>query len=144
MNRLSQVFVFKIVATVVFWCIPLLVFPAAWLQALGFPPPPSDLFLRLLGWAYLALCVGYAFGLAASLRGQHSSGPIWVGIVSNGGACAWLLSFGLSGEWAAWGGYATLLMWASVAATAGITLGLYLFGVRVQAREVPLRGDRST
>lgn len=144
MNRLSQVFVFKIAVTVVFWCIPLLVLPADWLQALGFPPLSSYLFLRLVGWAYLALCVGYAFGLAASLRGQHAPGPIWVGIVSNGGACAWLLYFGLSGEWATWGGFASILMWASVATTAGITLGLYLFGVRGQTPEVPMRGDCST
>ncbi len=91
MNNLSNVFIFKIAATVIFWCIPLIMLPAELLAALGLPDQPSYLFVRLLGWAYLALCVGYAFGLSMSLQGQRALGPIWVGMVSNGGACAYLM-----------------------------------------------------
>ena len=138
MSPLSKVFVFKIAATVVFWCIPLILFPSAVWEALGLPPQPSDMFVRMLGWAYLALCVGYAFGLRASLRGQRQMGPIWVGIVSNGGACAYLAYFGATGEWADWGGFVQLVLWSSVAATALITAGLYVFGVR--GAEAPSRG----
>ncbi len=79
MNALSWVFIFKIAATVLVWCLPLLLLPADWIEALGFPPQNSYMFARMLGWAYLALCVGYAFGLRASLRGQRLLGPIWVG-----------------------------------------------------------------
>jgi hypothetical protein len=88
MSHLSKVFIFKFAATVAFWCIPLLLFPSEFLAVLGLPPQSSYMFVRMLGWAYLALCVGYAFGLKASLQGQRAAGPIWVGIVSNGGACA--------------------------------------------------------
>lgn len=130
MNHLSKVFVFKISATVLFWCVPLILFPGAILEAVGFPAQPSYMFVRMLGWAYLALCVGYAFGLKASLRGQRAAGPVWVGIVSNGGACAYLLFYGISGEWSAWGGFVQFVLWSSVAATAVITCGLYVFGVR--------------
>lgn len=130
MSRLSKIFVFKISATILFWCIPLLLFPASILEAIGFPAQPSYLFVRMLGWAYLALCVGYAFGLEASLRGQRAAGPIWVGIVSNGGACLFLASFGLAGAWSTWGGFVQFVLWSSTAATAAITAGLYLFGVR--------------
>ena len=49
MNRLSAVFVFKIAATVLFWCLPLVLFPAAVLQALGLPPQQSYMFVRMLG-----------------------------------------------------------------------------------------------
>jgi hypothetical protein len=129
-NNLSKVFIFKITATVIFWCIPLILFPAEVLAALGVPEQPSDMFIRMLGWAYLALCVGYAFGLSASLQGQRASGPIWVGIVSNGGACAYLIHYGVSGEWAQWGGIVRFVLWSSVAATAAITAGLYFFGVK--------------
>ncbi len=130
MNRLSLVFLVKISATVVFWCVPLIMFPAAVLQAIGFPPQPSYMFVRLLGWAYLALCVGYVFGLHASLRGERAAGPIWVGIVSNAGACAYLADFGISGAWTAWGASVQFVLWASVLASAAITVGLYWFGVR--------------
>jgi hypothetical protein len=130
MSHLSKVFVVKIGATVVFWCIPLILFPAAILEAVGFPEQASYMFVRMLGWAYLALCVGYAFGLKASLAGQFALGPIWVGIVSNGGACLYLSFFGLSGAWSSWGGFVQFVLWSSVVATAAITGGLYWFGVR--------------
>ena len=130
MNSLSKVFVFKIGATVLFWCIPLILFPAALLEAAGFPAHPTYMFVRMLGWAYLALCVGYGFGLAAALKGKRLMGPIWVGIVSNGGACLYLLYYGLTGTWASWGALLQVLAWGSALATALITLGLYRFGVR--------------
>lgn len=71
-----------------------------------------------------------AFGLSASLHGERALGTIWVGIVSNGGACGYLLYFGLSGGWAQWGGVVPFVLWSSVVATAAITAGLYAFGVR--------------
>jgi hypothetical protein len=128
-----MIFIFKIAATVIFWSIPLIFFPAGTLAAFGFPEQSSYMFVRMLGWAYLALCVGYAFGLAASLRGQRAHGPIWVGIVSNGGACGYLLYYGFSGAWSPWGGFFQLLLWSSVAATAIVTAGLITFGVIVKA-----------
>lgn len=136
MNALSNVLVFKISATVVFWCIPLLLFPSAWLEALGFPKQETWMFLRMLGWAYLALCVGYGFALAASLRGQRLIGAIWAGIVSNGGACAFLLFYGLQGTWTSWEWMAQVILWGSAVATAGITTTLYLFGVRNESMSV--------
>lgn len=86
--------------------------------------------LRMLGWAYLALCVGYSFGLKASLRGEREMGPIWVGIVSNGGAFLYLCYYGVIGTWATWGAFIQFIGWSSVAATFLITLGLYVYGVR--------------
>lgn len=125
---------FKIAATVVFWCLPLIALPAAWLQAAGLPEQPSMLFLRMLGWAYLALCVGYSFALQAAVRGAIAHGPIWVGLVSNAGACIILLSYGLQGAWASWGGLVQFLAWSSVAATALITAGLFYFGIYAAPR----------
>lgn len=130
MNALSWIFVVKIVATIGVWCVPLLLFPATLLEALGFPAQPTYLFVRLLGWAYLALCVGYAFGLRAALRGKRAMGPIWVGIVSNAGACAWLLLYGAAGAWTGWGSAVQLIGWASVLVTAAIAAGLVRYGLR--------------
>ena len=103
--------------------------PATWIEALGFPPQDTYMFVRMLGWAYLALCVGYAFGLKASLEGRRAMGPIWVGIVSNGGACLYLIYYGLSGTWATWGTMLQFVAWGSAVATLLITLGLLVFGV---------------
>ena len=88
------------------------------------------MFVRMLGWAYLALCVGYYFALQASLAGKRLMGPIWVGIVSNGGAGIYLLYYGVIGTWSDWGGLVQFIAWGSVVATALITLGLLVYGVR--------------
>ena len=136
MNALSQVFVFKITATVFVWCIPLLLMPSSLIVAAGLPEQPSWMFIRMLGWAYIALCVGYAFGLKASLQGKRAMGPIWVGIVSNGGACLFLLFYGLMGTWSEWGIFLQVIGWGSILATALITLGLFLFGVRGEGEAV--------
>lgn len=129
MRFLSLTFIVKILATLLFWCVPLLLFPAQWLAAIGLPDQSTYMFVRLLGWAYLALCVGYAFGLRASLDGVRAPGPIWAGIVSNGGASAFLLYFGISGAWSSWGALLQLLLWSSALMTTLITLALYVFGV---------------
>ncbi|AVP97726.1 hypothetical protein C7S18_11180 [Ahniella affigens] len=131
MTALARVFVVKIAATVLFWCVPLLLFPTDVLVRLGIPEPGSLLlFVRLLGWAYLALCVGYGFGLAAALKGQRAMGSIAAGIVSNGGASLYLCYFGLSGAWSDWGGIMPWLLWASAAVTGLLAVLLYWFGVR--------------
>ncbi len=131
MNALSRVFVFKISATIIVWCVPMLFFPSAVLVAAGLPHQPNDfMFIRMLGWAYLALCVGYAFGLRASLKGLRALGPIWVGIVSNGGACALMLYFGLTGAWGDMSAVIKFILWNSAAATAAITAGLWIWGIR--------------
>ena len=84
----------------------------------------------MLGWAYLALCVGYGFGLRAALAGQRLMGPIWTGIVSNGGACVYLLYYGIRGAWTGWGFLVQFVAWGSTVATAFITLGLIVYGIR--------------
>ena len=136
MSMLSWVLVLKILGTVSIWCIPLLLFPASTLEAFGFPAQDSYMWVRMLGWAYLALCVGYYVGLRASLAGKRLMGPIWVGIVSNGGACLWLLYYGLAGTWSDWGGAVQFIGWGSMVSTALITAGLVVYGVFGREPEV--------
>ena len=136
MNNLSKVFIFKIAATILVWCVPLILMPASWIEASGLPKQESLMFLRMLGWAYLALCVGYWFGLQAALHGRRAMGPIWVGVVSNGGAFLYLLYYGVIGTWSCWGILLQTVGWASVTATFLITAGLLVFGVRGQGEAV--------
>jgi hypothetical protein len=137
MNALSLVLTFKIAATVLFWCVPLLLLPSSILIELGFPAQSNDLmFVRMLGWAYLALCIGYAFGLKFSLLGKRALGPIWVGIVSNGGACVLLLLFGLSASWNDMASFVQFIFWSSAATTAAITVGLWIWGVKGEGEAV--------
>ena len=132
MSPLSKVFIVKIAATVLFWCLPLILLPASLMEAVGFPKQDTYLFVRLLGCAYLALCAGYGFGLRSSLQGKRTLGPIWVGIVSNGGAFLVLCYYGLAGSWVSWGRAIQLIGWASVVASFSIALALFVFGVRGQ------------
>ena len=130
MSNLAIVLLFKIAGTMALWCLPLIFFPASVLEMAGFPQQPSYMFVRMLGWAYLALCVGYGFGLRAALAGQRLMGPIWTGIVSNGGACVYLWYYGIMGAWTEWGFSVQFVAWGSAVATALITLGLIVYGAR--------------
>lgn len=136
MNALAAVYTFKIVATVVAWSIPLVFFPGSWLEAmLGSQDLPNLMLIRMLGWAYLSLCVGYGFGRRAALSGQILEGPIWMGVVSNGGACSFLIYYGATGSWEGLHLGVKFILWSSAIATVAITIGLYLFGVRVLHRQ---------
>jgi hypothetical protein len=128
MSHLSKVLAAKIVLTVLVWCIPLLLFPASVLRWLGFEVPEPPLFLRLLGMAYSALVIGYGFGLRESLRGVYPAASVWVGMVSNGGACLLLVIAAIQGAWAHWGVIAQSVMWGSLVGTGLITAGLIRFG----------------
>ena len=130
MPALARVFALKIVLTVLVWCLPLLLLPAGWFEALGVAQRGDVLFLRLLGWAWLALCVGYGFGLQAARARRAAPGPVWVGIVSNGGAGLLLLGYGLAGAWAAWHPALRFGAWASALAALGLALALWHYGVR--------------
>ncbi|MEM7437678.1 MAG: hypothetical protein AAF436_21170, partial [Myxococcota bacterium] len=92
---------FKVGFTLVAWAVPLLVLPASVLEGfVGFVPDPI-LWVRLLGWAYLALCVGYLGGLRSAQRGTFPRGVVAMGIVSNGGAAILLTmsrTFGVASQ----------------------------------------------
>jgi len=128
MRHLSKVLAAKIVITILAWALPLLFFPRGLLVNLGFPAPEPEIFLRLLGIAYMALVVGYALGFRKTLRNEYPLVAVWVGIVSNGGATIVLVIGAVTRIWSHWGPLAQLYMWLSLASSATIALGLMLFG----------------
>lgn len=69
-------------------------------------------------------------GLRASLQGRRLLAPICAGLVSNGGACVYLLYFGVLGTWDTWPWLVQWIGWGSVLATGLITGGLYVYGIR--------------
>lgn len=127
MRRLKALLIRKIVVTGLFWCLPLLAFPPAWFVALGMPAPEPMLFVRLLGAAYLALLVGYYFGLRGLDKGEDPAPVIHMGIASNGLAALLLAYFGISGAWSAWGGGANIFMWLSTFGAGTMTFSLLGF-----------------
>lgn len=128
MRALSGVLLLKILLTLVCWAAPLLLLSGDTLVALGFPLPQPMLFVRLLGVAYLALVFGYLHGAARAWRGDYPGGIVWMGLVSNGGACGLLAGAWWRGTWAGWGEQAQWLLQVSVAATGVLTLALLLTG----------------
>lgn len=130
MTAITRILAFKIALTVCVWCVPLLLFPGAWLRALGFPTPEPLIFLRLLGMAYTALVVGYVFGFRSARRGVYPAEVVWVGIVSNGGAFVLLLAAALNRSWGTWGVVAQATMCGSLLGTAAIAASLVQFGPR--------------
>lgn len=128
MRALAIVLLLKVILTLVCWAGPLLLIPGSTLSGLGFPQPEPMLFVRLLGVAYLALLLGYLSGMLRAWRGDYPAGIVWMGIVSNGGACGLLAGAWWRGTWAAWGEAAVWLMQLSVLATAVLTLALLVAG----------------
>jgi hypothetical protein len=133
-NKLSIVFIFKIALTLIFWSLLPLLLPPSWLEFLGLPQQSSYVFIKLYGMAAFALVVGYGFGFRESFpsrnkQARRAMSVIWVGIVSNTGACLILLSYGLSGAWTTWGFLLQWGLWGSMVATGLIALNLILFGV---------------
>lgn len=122
-------FVAKLAVTAVFWAGPLIFAPAWLLEAAGLPRKALPL-ARLLGWAYVALGVGYGFGLREVRAGRPATSAVVVGIVSNGGAGAYLTYFGVTGAWAGWHPVVRWATWAFAAVTLGIAFGLYGYGLR--------------
>lgn len=124
MRALTLLLKIKVGLTVLAWCLPLLLLPAGALVWLGFPSEAPMIFLRLLAMAYLALVVGYLLGLAQLRCGVYPWATVWVGIVSNGGACALLTIASVSGDYSNWGVFARVFMNLSAWAAGFITVGL--------------------
>lgn len=127
MRGLKGLLIRKIVITAVFWCVPLLFFPSSWFVALGLPTPEPLLLVRLLGAAYLALLVGYYFGLQGLKKGESPAAVIHMGITSNGLATLLLVFFSATGTWQHWGMGAQVFMWLSALGALSITTRLLAF-----------------
>ena len=80
---LRDVLKLKIVLTLLVWALPCLLLPPPWFRFVGLDMSTVEALVlcRLLGAAYLALCVAYAFCLFDPAR---YAGVRLVGIVSNG------------------------------------------------------------
>jgi len=132
MKGLKGVLKRKIIITAIFWCIPLLTFPASLFIQLGVPSPEPIMFVRLLGAAYLALLVGYYMGLKGLDSGENPVPVLSMGITSNGLAFLILTFFGVNGSWSSWGTGAQIFMWLSAAGALLITVNLLRFRMRVK------------
>ena len=119
----------KITLTALLWCLPLIFFPSRLYDWLGFTIGPV-IFVRLLGFAYLALLVGYVLACRDVVAGVYPANTILVGLVSNLGACLVLCWGALIGQWSERGWLAQLYMWVSLAATGAISLSLYTCGIK--------------
>jgi len=117
----------KTLITLTLWAGPALFLPAPWFPLFGIPQPPIAqlVFVRLLGAAYVALCVGYA--IAWRTPGRHP-GAILVGIVSNGLAALAILSVGSAGGFDSWSPLGAAYIWGSCLAAAGVAIALLVTG----------------
>ncbi|MEM9731487.1 MAG: hypothetical protein AAF997_23130 [Myxococcota bacterium] len=132
LRSLSWVLRFKVGFTLAVWAIPMLLLPASMLEAVvGFVPEPM-LWVRLLGWAYLALCVGYLDGLRIAQRGMFPRGVVLMGIVSNGGAAVLLLLSRLFGVASELQGLPAIGVWLSIVVLLAITASLMVAWVRAR------------
>lgn len=85
MTWLRKVLAVKIVLSVLFWILPLLLLPAGFFPELGIPTwtPAAKVFLRLLGAAYLAIAIVEAWGFLDPAR---RASAVAAGLASSAGA----------------------------------------------------------
>jgi len=117
----------KIAVTVVAWAGPMLLLPRDLLARAG--PPAAYPLVRLLGWAYLTLVVGYAYGLREVRDGGRATGTVVMGVVSNGGVAALLTYLSVTGAWGEWHRIVQLGAFASALVAFAIAVGLWWFGL---------------
>jgi hypothetical protein len=99
-------------------------------------PNHAEPFVRLLGWAYLTLGVGYWHGLRELRTGRHPTNAIIVGLVSNGGACALLTYYDVTDGFRSYIDVVRWGAWGSAVVTLIITAGLYGYGLHGTAADV--------
>ena len=128
---LRRVLRVKIGLTLVLWALPCLLMPAAWFRFAGLNllGVEAVLFCRLLGAAYVALCVGYGLALRAP---EKHPGMRLVGIVSNGLAAAVVWTFIFQGA------LAELPLRGKVYLTASAVVTTLLTGALIIARHMPV------
>lgn len=124
MRRLRGVLQRKIAVTSLLFVLPLIALPQSVFVSLGLPVGEFALFPRLLGIAYAALLVSYAFGLRDLAKGRYPIVAVCTGIVSNGGATAAFVTFGLMGAYTALPTWLQWYFWISAAGAAQVTLEL--------------------
>ena len=133
LSILKPLLAFKIVVTFFAWALQFLLLPVSVLEQ-GMGPVPEPIFqLRMLGWAYLALCVGYFAGLLEARRGRMPWGVVAMALVSNGGSAALLgshLLFGGGAELTGWPLYATWATFAVLLFIMTVLLIVALWGSR--------------
>ncbi len=125
MSGLQGLFIRKIIVTLVCLCIPLLLFPREVYVYFGIPMEDSMIFMRLLGVAYLALCVGYFSAITALKSNQKPTAIIDMGLVSNGLAALVFLFYGATGSWQNWNLFAQVYMWLIMLGAFYICIGLF-------------------
>lgn len=118
MSYLAIILVIKIAVTALGVSVPLLLLPAARVQALFQISADAMPLARLYGVAVTALLFGYASGFAPAAAGVFPWGVVIMGIVSNAGATATLL---ITGGWRrsvaspfVFGAIALALIWAAL------------------------------
>lgn len=92
MTLLTLLLLFKIGFTALFAALPMLLLPADGIrQRLGIDAAALP-YIRLYGWALMALLVGYAGGVVEAEAGHMPWGVVTMGLVSNGGAALLMLT----------------------------------------------------
>lgn len=132
LTGLQVVLLIKIIVTFGLWALPFLL-PDPILDyltehLLGISALQPKVFIHLLGATFLALVVGYISAFFRINKGKDVKQIIWVGVVSNGLACAILLLYGFGGAYQSWSTSGQIVMWGSAIATGLITLGLIVTG----------------
>lgn len=130
MFNLANIIALKIVVTLSCWSFPLLVAPGFFLPQAGLELPANSILLSLLGWAYVALCVGYGYGFLQARKGVREKGIITMGVVSNAGGCLIMLLYAVTGMAPELTLFGNVIALGSVVFTGFFAASLYHLGLR--------------
>ena len=127
MKELRRLLINKIGVTAMGLCIPLILFPRSFFADFDVSAD-GMLFVRLLGVAYAALCVGYYGGIQLLEDQQAVRYVIYMGLVSNGFAGLIFLIYGVTGRWTSYAIGMQIYLWLLVAGAFYMTFRLFYLG----------------
>ena len=127
MKEIKRLLINKIGVTALGLCVPLIFFPQSFFADFNVSAD-AMLFVRLLGIAYAALCVGYYGGLQLLENRSALQYVIYMGLVSNGFAGLVFLFYGVTGRWASYEIGLQIYLWLLVVGAFYMTLRLFYLG----------------
>jgi hypothetical protein len=145
MSWLRKVLLVKAVLTLVFWVLPLIFLPAGLFPDLGIPTwtPAANVFLRLLGAAYLSIALVEILGFAEA---AHRRSAAMLGLISSAVTSIVLCRDIFYGELWNWGlfGWALMMTWLflyTAFAVALLVTGLPVLLGRAESTHSPSSTD---
>jgi hypothetical protein len=111
-NMVKMVLLLKMAFTVV-GLIPFIFFPKSLIVSIGIPCNDTTMFIRSLGFLYIALFLVYSSGYIHAKKNSYPINVVLFGTYTNGFSFILFLTYLLKGEFNSWGNMGKMMIYSS-------------------------------